>query len=269
MTTDFGLKKQLMLRIHERSFGSQSFYGIVAMGLVAITIALQFSGFSNVQASLLQADKSKFDGSGWSLLNRPAQKFVHAVESFAPSWAFQGVEGKFDRFHDSEPEVSPSYSGSDSKSYLDSNYVIQIPKNRFAKSNVRKPSTAVKTFVGNPSASLTTVSKQTPSWINLRAKRLLQLLDAPPTHIRGPPHLRRESAVARRIKLLSAEQAPRSVTAVLANHRLSSASRAVPPAHPPPVSPSNLKRQLSAGGMRLFTDRFHPLAGASPMRKAG
>ena len=255
-----------MPRIHERSFGSQSFYGIVAMGFVAVTIALQFYGLSSVRASLLQADKSQFEGSGWSLLNRPAQKFVHAVENFSPSWAFQEVEGKIDGLHDLKPKASTSFSGSDSKPHINSKHLIQNPKNLFAKSYGRKPPTAVKKLIGGPSDSLTIVSKRTPSWINLRAKRLLELLDAPPIHIRGSSPRRRESAVARRIERLSAEQAPTSITK--ANHKLRSASRAVPSAHPPPVSPSNLKRQLSAGGMRLFTDQFHHLADASPMRKA-
>jgi hypothetical protein len=263
--TVFGLKINLMLRrIHERSFGCESFYGIVATGLIAVTIAVQLSGFSNVHPSLLQVRNSKFDGSAWSLLNRPAQKFVHAVESFAPAWGFQEVEGHLDAFHDSDLD---SYASSDSQPHLNSKFMIQNTESRIARSYGRKPPTAVVTYHGAPSDPLTAVSKRTPSWITLRAKRLLELLDAPLTHIRGPPYRHRGFAAARQIKRLLAQQAaPTRVAA--ANHGLGSTSHAVPPAHAPPVSPSDVKRQLSSGGMRLFADQFHPLADASPMRKA-
>ena len=243
-----------MLRTHERSSRSKSnTYGVLAIGLVAIIIAVQCCGLRNKndQSSLLQIQKADHDDGGWSLLNRPAQKFIHAVDSFSPSWLFQEDNSQM---HDSDPEADDSGSGP----HIDLKYAIQKP--RIEKSFGRKPqpSTAETNF-GAPAPSLTFVSKSTPSWIDLRAKRLLELLDAPPTKLHKPANRRRGLDVARQI---SADQAPTSITAV--NRRSRSASRAVSPAHLPPVSPSNIRNQLSSEGMQLFTDQFHPLEGAIP-----
>jgi hypothetical protein len=257
-----------MPRIHERACGSESkIVGIVAIGLVVIsisTVALQYSGYSNDNISLMQILESKYDGSAWSLLNRPAQKFVHAVDSIDPSWVFQGVDAKFDGLHNSNPKAAPpSNEDSDSRSHLGIKYAFQKPLRLIRKS---KPPTAAEINIDSPTDLLTPVSKRTPSWINLRAKRLLELLDAPPTQIHGPAHRRRHLSAARRTERPSVEQTPPSVAAV--TRRSHSAAHAVPRTHSPQVSPSSLKRQLSSGGMQLFTDHFHPLAGAIPTHKA-
>ncbi len=134
-----------------------------------------------------------------------------------------------------------------------------IQKLRIEKSFGRAPQpSAAEANFGAPAPSLTVVSKSTPSWIDLRAKRLLELLDAPPA-IHKPTNLRRGMDVVRQI---SAYQAPTSITAV--KHRSRSASRAVSPAHLPAVSPSSIKNQLSSGGMQFFTDQFHSSEDAIP-----